>query len=173
MTVPLSAVASARQILTRLHDVMASRANAQTKLNNVVEIIGMSLDSEVCSIYLLREGMLELFATRGLAQEAVHVTRMAIGEGLVGTIAQHIEMLNSPRRPRIRTFPIGPKPVRRSSTPSPVCRSCGASGRWACFACSMPIRAAMKRWRSRRYKPSRWFSPNSSPMPNWSTRWRP
>ena len=94
MTVPLSAVASARQILTRLHDVMASRANAQTKLNNVVEIIGMSLDSEVCSIYLLREGMLELFATRGLAQEAVHVTRMAIGEGLVGTIAQHIEMLN-------------------------------------------------------------------------------
>jgi signal transduction protein with GAF and PtsI domain len=25
--------------------------------------------------------MLELFATRGLAQEAVHVTRMAIGEG--------------------------------------------------------------------------------------------
>ena len=157
MTVPLSAVASARQILTRLHDVMASRANAQTKLNNVVEIIGMSLDSEVCSIYLLREGMLELFATRGLAQEAVHVTRMAIGEGLVGTIAQHI----------------GPKPVRRSSTPSPVCRSCGASGQWACFACSMPIRAAMKRWRSRRCKPLRWFSPNSSPMPNWSTRWRP
>ena len=94
MTVPLSAVASARQILTRLHDVMASRANAQTKLNNVVEVIGESLDSEVCSIYLLREGMLELFATRGLAQEAVHVTRMAIGEGLVGTIAQHIEMLN-------------------------------------------------------------------------------
>ena len=94
MTVPLSAVASARQILTRLHDVMASRANAQTKLNNVVDVIGGSLDSEVCSIYLLREGMLELFATRGLAQEAVHVTRMAIGEGLVGTIAQHIEMLN-------------------------------------------------------------------------------
>ena len=94
MTVPLSAVASARQILTRLHDVMASRANAQTKLNNVVDVIGESLDSEVCSIYLLREGMLELFATRGLAQEAVHVTRMAIGEGLVGTIAQHIEMLN-------------------------------------------------------------------------------
>ena len=94
MTVPLSAVASARQILTRLHDVMASRANAQAKLNNVVDVIGESLDSEVCSIYLLREGMLELFATRGLAQEAVHVTRMAIGEGLVGTIAQHIEMLN-------------------------------------------------------------------------------
>src|SRR4029078_11344470 len=54
----------------------------------------MSLDSEVCSIYLLREGMLELFATRGLAQEAVHVTRMAIGEGLVGTIGGNVETLN-------------------------------------------------------------------------------
>jgi len=88
------AVEAARNILTRLHEVMASRTNAQTKLNNVVEVIGASLDSEVCSIYLLREGMLELFATRGLAQEAVHVTRMAVGEGLVGTIADNIETLN-------------------------------------------------------------------------------
>jgi phosphotransferase system enzyme I (PtsP) len=73
---------------------MASRSHAQAKLNNVVDVIGECLDSEVCSIYLLREGMLELFATRGLAQEAVHVTRMAVGEGLVGTIADRIEMLN-------------------------------------------------------------------------------
>ena len=91
---PLSAASAARTILTRLHDVMASRSHAQAKLNNVVEVIGEGLDSEVCSIYLLREGMLELFATRGLAQEAVHVTRMAVGEGLVGTIAQNTEMLN-------------------------------------------------------------------------------
>jgi phosphotransferase system, enzyme I, PtsP len=88
------AVEAARNILTRLHEVMASRSNAQAKLNNVVDVIGECLDSEVCSIYLLREGMLELFATRGLAQEAVHVTRMAVGEGLVGTIAEDIEMLN-------------------------------------------------------------------------------
>src|SRR6218665_730385 len=89
-----SAAAAARMILTRLHEVMASRNHAQAKLNAVVEVIGGGLDSEVCSIYLLREGMLELFATRGLAQEAVHVTRMAVGEGLVGTIAEDIEMLN-------------------------------------------------------------------------------
>ena len=91
---PASAASAARTILTRLHDVMASRSRAQAKLNNVVEVIGEGLDSEVCSIYLLREGMLELFATRGLAQEAVHVTRMAVGEGLVGTIVQNTEMLN-------------------------------------------------------------------------------
>ena len=89
-----SAVSAARQILTSLHDVMASRSGAQAKLNTVVEVIGEGLDSEVCSIYLLREGMLELFATKGLAQEAVHVTRMDIGEGLVGTIAESSEMLN-------------------------------------------------------------------------------
>ena len=90
----MGAAAAARTILTRLHEVMASRIHAQGKLDRVVGIIGESLDSEVCSIYLLRDGMLELFATRGLNQEAVHVTRMAIGEGLTGTIAHNIETLN-------------------------------------------------------------------------------
>ena len=90
----MTAAAAARQILTRLHDVMASRIHAQAKLDRVVEIIGETLNSEVCSIYLLRDGMLELFATRGLNQSAVHVTRMAIGEGLTGTLAQNMETLN-------------------------------------------------------------------------------
>lgn len=90
----LTAAASAREILTRLHDVMAKRLPAQSKLNSVAEIIGTVLHSEVCSIYLLREGVLELFATRGLAQEAVHVTKLALGEGLVGTIAANVETLN-------------------------------------------------------------------------------
>ena len=90
----ITAAAASRIILTRLHDVMAARSHAQAKLNQVVEIIGAGLDSEVCSIYLLREGMLELFATRGLEQSAVHMTRMAVGEGLVGTIAERVETLN-------------------------------------------------------------------------------
>ncbi|WP_338426079.1 phosphoenolpyruvate--protein phosphotransferase [Sphingopyxis kveilinensis] len=91
---PSSAAQSARTILTRLHEVMASRVNAQGKLNQVVGIIGECLDSEVCSIYLLRDGALELYATRGLKQEAVHVTRLGLGEGLVGMIADQIETLN-------------------------------------------------------------------------------
>ena len=90
----LTAVASAREILVRLHDVMASRNPAQAKLNSVVQIVGEAMASEVCSIYLLRDGVLELFATRGLAQEAVHVTKLAPGEGLVGTIANNVETLN-------------------------------------------------------------------------------
>ena len=91
---PSSAVASAREILTRLHDVMAGRNPAQAKLNAVVGIIAEAMDSEVCSIYLLREGVLELFATRGLDQAAVHVTKLALGEGLVGTIADDVEVPN-------------------------------------------------------------------------------
>ncbi len=73
---------------------MASRTPAQTKLNQVVQIIGEALNSEVCSVYLLRDGVLELFATRGLKQEAVHFTKLALGEGLVGTIAEDVETLN-------------------------------------------------------------------------------
>ncbi|WP_375380640.1 phosphoenolpyruvate--protein phosphotransferase [uncultured Sphingomonas sp.] len=91
---PATAAASAREILVRLHDVMASRTSAQGKLNAVVGIIGAALDSEVCSIYLLREGCLELFATQGLDEAAVHVTKLALGEGLVGTIAEQGEVLN-------------------------------------------------------------------------------
>ena len=90
----LTATSAAREILKRLHDVMAARTPAQAKLNRVVQIIGEALNSEVCSIYLLREGVLELYATRGLKQEAVHVTRLALGEGLVGTIAEDVETLN-------------------------------------------------------------------------------
>ena len=45
-----SATRSARNILTGLHEVMASKNHAQGKLNHVVNIIGEALSSEVCSI---------------------------------------------------------------------------------------------------------------------------
>ncbi|CAN5398143.1 phosphoenolpyruvate--protein phosphotransferase [soil metagenome] len=91
---PTSPAIAARKILSRLHELMASRFAAQQKLNKVVEIIGEELSSEVCSIYLLREGVLELFATRGLKQEAVHIAKLAMGQGLVGMIAANVETLN-------------------------------------------------------------------------------
>lgn len=91
---PLTAAASAREILTGLHDVMASRGSAQSKLDKVVDLIADAMESEVCSIYLLRDNKLELFATHGLRKEAVHVTRLRLGEGLVGTIAAEGRILN-------------------------------------------------------------------------------
>src|SRR6187549_3074582 len=91
---PLTAAASAREILTGLHDVMAGRGSAQSKLDKVVDLVAEKMESEVCSIYLLRDNKLELYATHGLRKEAVHVTRLAMGEGLVGTIAQEGRILN-------------------------------------------------------------------------------
>ena len=91
---PLSAAASAREILTGLHEIMAKRGSAQSKLDRVVDLIAAAMSSDVCSIYLLRDNVLELFATHGLRKEAVHVTRLRMGEGLVGTIAAEGRILN-------------------------------------------------------------------------------
>jgi phosphotransferase system enzyme I (PtsP) len=91
---PLTAAASAREILTGLHDVMAGRGSAQSKLDKVVDLIAQAMKSEVCSIYLLRDSQLELFATHGLRKEAVHVTRLSMGQGLVGNIAAEGRILN-------------------------------------------------------------------------------
>jgi phosphotransferase system enzyme I (PtsP) len=91
---PLTAANAAREILTGLHQLMARRGSAQAKLDLTVDLIAEAMQSEVCSIYLLRDGSLELFATHGLNKEAVHVTRLALGQGLVGTIAAEGRILN-------------------------------------------------------------------------------
>jgi len=91
---PTSAVAAAREILTGLHALMAKRGSPQAKLDHVVDLIAAALKSEVCSIYLVRDNLLELSATHGLRKEAVHVTRLGFGEGLVGTIAEEGRILN-------------------------------------------------------------------------------
>src|SRR5215210_5040527 len=91
---PMSAATSAREILTGLHEIMAKRGSAQAKLDRVVDLIADAMKSEVCSIYLLRDNTLELYATHGLRPEAVHVTRLAMGQGLVGTIADEGRILN-------------------------------------------------------------------------------
>jgi phosphotransferase system enzyme I (PtsP) len=91
---PISASVSAREILTGLHEVMAARGSVQSKLDRVVDLIADKMQSEVCSIYLLRDNKLELFATHGLRKEAVHVTKLGMGEGLVGTIASEGRILN-------------------------------------------------------------------------------
>ncbi|QIK78389.1 phosphoenolpyruvate--protein phosphotransferase [Sphingomonas piscis] len=91
---PLTAAAASREILTGLHDIMASRGSTQSKLDQVVDLIADKMRSEVCSIYLLRDSSLELYATHGLRKEAVHVTRLKLGEGLTGSIAGEGRILN-------------------------------------------------------------------------------
>ena len=126
-----NATRSARNILTGLHEVMASKNHAQGKLNHVVNIIGEAVSSEVCSIYLLRDGPLELFATRGLNQAAVHVTRLELGEGLVGTIAENVETLNldeAAAHPNFRYVPETGEERFHSFAGVPIVRSESAVG---------------------------------------------
>lgn len=83
------------QLLREIRDVMTGTAKVQTKLDRLVTIISDRLAADVCSIYIMRLGqILELYATAGLKAEAIHQTRLAIGEGLVGEIASDATPLN-------------------------------------------------------------------------------
>ena len=78
----------ARRLLRQLRDIMAGPGSAQEQLDLIVTLIARELVAEVCSIYLRRAGdALELFATEGLRPDAVHNTRLMVGEGLVGFVA--------------------------------------------------------------------------------------
>lgn len=83
------------KLLRNIRDVMASAGSAQRRLDRLVAIIARGLNSDVCSVYLLRAGdVLELFATEGLNKTAVHRTRLRVGEGLIGDIAAHARPLS-------------------------------------------------------------------------------
>ncbi len=82
-------------LLRQIRDVMAQAAGAQKRLDQVARIIADGFASDVCSVYLLRAGdILELFASKGLKPASVHMTRLAVGQGLVGHIASTAEPVN-------------------------------------------------------------------------------
>jgi phosphotransferase system enzyme I (PtsP) len=83
-----------RLLLRRLREVMAEPVTAQARLDRIVVLIASNMVAEVCSLYVVRaDGPLELYATEGLNREAVHLTAMRPGEGLVGLIAATAEPL--------------------------------------------------------------------------------
>ena len=68
-------------------------------------IIASTMRTEVCSIYLFRdEDTLELCATMGLEPEAVHQTRLKLGEGLVGRTARSRRVVNTADAPNAHGF---------------------------------------------------------------------
>ncbi len=86
-----------RLLLRRLREVMAEPIGAQARLDKIVVQIAFNMVAEVCSVYVLHaDRRLELYATEGLNREAVHLTTMRMGEGLVGTIAAKAESLALP-----------------------------------------------------------------------------
>jgi phosphotransferase system enzyme I (PtsP) len=94
-----------RKLLGRLRDVMAGDAAGQARLDEITSLIATSMGCEVCSIYLFRDPeTLELCATQGLKKEAVHQTRMRLGEGLVGRVAKQRKVINTPDAPSSKGF---------------------------------------------------------------------
>ncbi len=99
-----------RKLLRRLRDALADEGAGQARLDKITHLIADSMQTEVCSIYLLRDAeTLELCATEGLNPEAVHQTRMRIGEGLVGRVAKNGAPINTANAPQTKGFRFMPE----------------------------------------------------------------
>ena len=98
-----------RKLLGRLRAAMDDAGAGQARLDRITQVIAESMRTEVCSIYLFRDAeTLELCATEGLNPEAVHATRMRLGEGLVGRVARTGRPINTqdaPKTPGFRFMP--------------------------------------------------------------------
>ncbi len=100
---------ASRVLLRRLREVMAARVSPPIRLQKVVRLVAANLVAEVCSIYLVRDSGLVLFATEGLNESAVGQTRLAFGEGLVGEIARTAQPLNLPEAQKHPNFAFRPE----------------------------------------------------------------
>jgi len=99
-----------RSLLRQIREAMESGGPVQARLDEAVRIIARSMVAEVCSVYLRRaSGDLELFATEGLSADAVHVTRLGPGEGLVGEIVRAGGPLNLSDAPHHPAFSYRPE----------------------------------------------------------------
>ena len=99
-----------RKLLRRLQATLADAGAGQERLDKITHLIADSMGTEVCSIYLFRDAdTLELCATEGLNKAAVHVTRMRVGEGLVGRVARSGRPINTADAPGTRGFRFMPE----------------------------------------------------------------
>ena len=90
-------------LLRSMHDAVAREASAQERLDHLTRTIANHVVADVCSIYIRTpDDDLELYSTEGLNRDAVHKTRLKLGEGLVGSVAQKrlpVVTHNAPEHP--------------------------------------------------------------------------
>ncbi len=97
-------------LLRQLRETMAEPLASQARLDKIVSLIAENMRADVCSFYVLRDdGPLELFATKGLKAESVHMTTLRLGEGLVGLIAAEAEPLSLDDAPSHPAFAYRPE----------------------------------------------------------------
>jgi phosphotransferase system enzyme I (PtsP) len=105
-----TSISGPRVLLKQLRETMAEPLAAQARLDKIVALIADNMHADVCSFYVLRDdGALELFATRGLAASAVHMTTLRLGEGLVGLIATQASPLSLENAPAHPAFAYRPE----------------------------------------------------------------
>ncbi|MBX3509750.1 MAG: phosphoenolpyruvate--protein phosphotransferase [Hyphomonadaceae bacterium] len=102
-------VGGSRMLLRKLREIMEAGGSAQERLNRLVAMVAATMVADVCSIYLTRGAFHELFATQGLAPDAVHRTRLRSGEGLVGLVAETAQPLNIADAPHHERFSYRPE----------------------------------------------------------------
>jgi phosphotransferase system enzyme I (PtsP) len=105
---------------------MAEPSSAQQRLDKVAVLIANNMVAEVCSIYVMRPGqVLELYATEGLKREAVHKSKLKVGEGLVGTIAEQalgLNLADAQTHPAFKYLPETGEEIYKSFLGVPIMR---------------------------------------------------
>lgn len=105
---------------------MEAGGSAQERLDRLVVMIAQTMIADVCSIYLKRGRVNELFATEGLKREAVHATRLKEGEGLVGLVSETgrpINLVDAQRHPRFSFRPETGEEIFNTFLGVPIVRS--------------------------------------------------
>lgn len=102
-------ISGSRILLRKLREIMEAGGSAQERLDRLVAMVASTMVADVCSIYLQRGQFHELFATQGLKPTAVHATRMKLGEGLVGLVAETARPINLADAPLHERFSYRPE----------------------------------------------------------------
>jgi len=114
-------------LMRRLRSFMAQTMEPQTRLDKIVAEIADNMSTEVCSLYVLRsDGELELYATKGLKLQSVHLVALRLGQGLVGTIAASARPLNlsqAQKHPAFAYLPETGEEIYSSFLGVPILRS--------------------------------------------------
>jgi starch phosphorylase len=96
--------------LEEVSHLVSTSGNPAETLSNIVALVQMRFQTDVCSLYLLDPARthLMLAATVGLSPSSVGRVRMEIREGLVGLTAekmQPVDVADAPSHPRFKYFP--------------------------------------------------------------------
>ena len=78
-------------IFKEISDIVASQADPESVLNELVRLVGRMLGVSRCSLMLIEPGSktLRIRAAHGIAADVVKASRIRIGEGVAGWVALH------------------------------------------------------------------------------------